>query len=249
MCTVVFIPLPGGVLLSSNRDEHPLRDPAGKPAFFQGKFGEMLYPLDPAGKGTWVGANDQGHILVLLNGAFVAHQRQENYRCSRGQVVRALLDQYDALQAYLQMDLHNIEPFTLVLWQNGFLYELVWDGLQRHVCTKDSGQAHMWSSATLYTQEAKAIREQRLKDWLMGNPSLTPSALRAFLTAYNDTENGFVMDRGRVKTLSISTLLQNNEATSFAYFETGTALCHEQCIDTRTNVYGTDKNKMAQAAH
>jgi hypothetical protein len=219
MCTVIFFPAPEGILLSSNRDEHPLRQ-ATPPQIVHGATGRLLYPTDTAG-GTWVGVHENGHILILLNGAFVKHERQSFYRKSRGLIVRELLDTMDPLLAYRATDLTQIEPFTLILWQQAALYELVWDGQEKHITIHSPTQPRIWSSATLYDATVQDLRKGWFRAWLASDPVVTPESLSDFLCSHQEPENGFVMNRQeRVKTLSISILTQQKQFTSFAYYET-----------------------------
>ena len=84
MCTVTYIPLKNRVLFSSSRDEDPARKTAALPDFYKGKNNTSLYPADGAAGGTWVGLNGNGDLLIILNGAFVNHIKQPQYRLSRG---------------------------------------------------------------------------------------------------------------------------------------------------------------------
>ncbi len=231
MCTVIFIPLQDGVLLSSNRDESPAREKALTPMVHKGITGDVLCPVDPAGGGTWIGAHEKGHILILLNGGRIKHERQASYRCSRGLIVKELLNSADPLASYQCIDLVNTEPFTLVLWQEGLLYELLWDGQQKYITTRDKNDAHIWSSSTLYTEGEKCLREQWFAAWLATRPVVDAASLRAFLNSHQDPHIGFVMNRhGLVKTLSISTIYQDNNDTIFEYYETGTGGCTKSCM-------------------
>ena len=71
MCTLTFIPgLPGGgYLLATNRDESPTRGIAAAPTVQQLGPRQVLAPRDPDGGGTWVGVDDSGLCLAILNGA------------------------------------------------------------------------------------------------------------------------------------------------------------------------------------
>ncbi|MGL1516782.1 hypothetical protein ACSTH5_23445, partial [Vibrio parahaemolyticus] len=44
--------------------------------------------------------------------------------------------------------LNNIEPFTLVLFVNGFLHVCRWDGLNKYIAQLDEKRPHIWSSVT-----------------------------------------------------------------------------------------------------
>ena len=92
MCTVTYIPLKDHVLFSSNRDENPRRKPALAPKAVQGKNHELLYPSDGAAGGSWIGINNSGNLIIVLNGGFIDHIRLPKYRKSRGLIMTELLD-------------------------------------------------------------------------------------------------------------------------------------------------------------
>lgn len=61
-----------------------------------------------------------------------------------------------------QVDLDNIEPFTLISIESKTelkVTELVWDGEKKWVTNKNPSEGHIWSSSTLYSAEIKAKRE------------------------------------------------------------------------------------------
>lgn len=67
MCTVSVVPLIGGCRLMCNRDERLTRAQALPPAIQRLGCRTAIFPVDPDGGGTWVGANDVGLAAALLN--------------------------------------------------------------------------------------------------------------------------------------------------------------------------------------
>ena len=57
------------------------------------------------------------------------------------------------------VDLEEIEPFTLVLFQEGNLYQLRWNEIEKSTLNLDVNQKHIWSSSTLYPKEIRKNRE------------------------------------------------------------------------------------------
>jgi len=90
MCTVSFIPLQNGFLLTSNRDEKSYR-PTISPQVYTENEMKLLYPKDEKAGGTWIVARNDGTSIILLNGAFINHIKLTNYRKSRGQFYWKLL--------------------------------------------------------------------------------------------------------------------------------------------------------------
>ncbi|MEO5997048.1 MAG: NRDE family protein, partial [Chitinophagaceae bacterium] len=169
MCTVTFIPTRSGVLLSSNRDESPRRKKALLPMIIKTEDGEMIYPTDGLASGTWVGVHSSGVVMVLLNGAANSFASQTSFLKSRGLVVKQLLNSNNHHNEWHYIDLANVAPFTLVTWQHSSLFELSWNGRDKHCLYKDPGKPHIWSSSTLYDINATKKREQWFTKWLDKN--------------------------------------------------------------------------------
>lgn len=67
MCTVSVIPYDGGTRILCNRDERLARPAALPPVWRVAGTRTAVYPIDPQGGGTWVGVNDCGLAVALLN--------------------------------------------------------------------------------------------------------------------------------------------------------------------------------------
>ena len=57
MCTVTYLPLSDGCLITSNRDEALARDRAEFPTAHDYKGQALLFPKDPRGQGSWIASN------------------------------------------------------------------------------------------------------------------------------------------------------------------------------------------------
>jgi uncharacterized protein with NRDE domain len=188
MCTVVFIPAQGKYLIASLRDEHPDRSKAGLPILTQSNQNKYIAPIDPQGGGTWVGMNDGGAAIVLLNGGFENHFKKESYARSRGQIVTELLSVNNPIESWNDISLINMEPFTLILWVNNRLLQLVWDGENKYQSEKDVSKAHIWSSSTLYDETEKQTRVEKFEKWLNNSNDRTRASLLEFFTK---KQNGY----------------------------------------------------------
>lgn len=206
MCTVSFVAGHGIKFFTSNRDEHQLRPPAFAPAVAEINGTAVIFPKDSKAGGTWFAANERGGVVVLLNGAFVKHVSEGPYRRSRGLVLLDVVSAENATEAFHALDLDNIEPFTLVVFESETLHELRWDGSQRHAKPLDPNGAFIWSSATLYTPETIAHRERLFHAFLEKEPAPDAEAILSFHRHnHQDFENGFVIDRGDgMKTQSVT---------------------------------------------
>lgn len=232
MCTVAFIPSKDVPVLVSLRDESPLRPKAIPPQQYISGSGFAYYPLDKEGGGTWVGIHNSGPVVVLLNGAFVAHQRSSTYLYSRGKLVTQMLASENPVDIWNETDLHQIEPHTLIVFHQHRLFHLAWDSEKKHLIEKDTNTAHVWSSATLY-QEAEAMQRNRsILEFLQSNYESDRIQLLQFFKKNQDLINGFLINREeKVKTLSMSHIAISSTAASFHYHELDTDKIYHTQID------------------
>lgn len=229
MCTVSYLPYgPNGFVLTSNRDEKLSRGQSEPPACFAQGDLLLTYPRDPFAKGTWICSASNGYTLVLLNGAFQAHEHQPPYRRSRGLV---LLDffQYRSPQAFAEgYDFRNIEPFTLLFvhaCQALSFHELVWDGRHTHLYEHNAQSPGIWSSATLYDPLTRKRRREWFADFLSHNPSgqLSAEALSERILdfhhfgGYADHEGFLIARENTLKTISITQVRRMPEASEMRY--------------------------------
>jgi uncharacterized protein with NRDE domain len=221
MCTVTFIPKSlTSFVLTSNRDEAPNRHTI-PPKVYAGDGAQLLFPKDELAGGTWMGASDKNRLICLLNGGFEPHKRQESYRMSRGIIVTDLLSEPNAEQAIDNYNLDGVEPFTLILaeWASGLhLFELIWDGGRKHFSKKPL-RPYIWSSSLLYTSEVKKKRQSWFSQFLSESTDPSKDELLQFHKTAGDgnRETDLIMDRGFVKTKSISQFLKNDDDICFWY--------------------------------
>ncbi|WP_073321570.1 NRDE family protein [Aquimarina spongiae] len=220
MCTVTLIPTQeNNFILTSNRDEAINRKTL-LPEFYQINGTRMLFPKDAVAGGTWIGVSDKNTMICLLNGGFEIHERMVSYRQSRGVVVKDLLEAEDLENAIATYNLKGIEPFTIVAanWSADLLLlELVWDGKKKHV-RKLEKETHIWSSSTLYTKEMKNIREDWFGTFEEENVLSSDTLLDFHKNAgVGDKDVDLQIDRGFLKTRSITQVVKNEEELSMRY--------------------------------
>jgi hypothetical protein len=151
--------------------------------------------------------NQLGNAAVLLNGAFVKHDPEPPYRKSRGLVFLDIIASTEPTDWFAEMNLYKIEPFTVVVLQDGKLYECRWDGLQKHYLQLDEKQAHIWSSATLYSDEVISKRKRWFGEWLTTNSDPSQQDIFNFhqFAGEGDKTNDVLMNRnGHMLTVSIT---------------------------------------------
>jgi hypothetical protein len=107
------------------------------------------------------------------------------------------------------MKLEDIEPFTLVLVQQGELWQCQWDRKERSLLSLPFDRPSIWSSVTLYDSAVHLQRIQWFNDWLLRYPQpATADMIQFHLTGgVGDPSIDIRMDRkGTVSTVSITAL-------------------------------------------
>ncbi|OYU79169.1 MAG: hypothetical protein CFE23_15345 [Flavobacterium sp. BFFFF1] len=219
MCTVSFVNAGGKIIITSNRDEQVLR-PAIPPSKYVVQDKNLIFPKDPKAGGTWYAVDEQANVLVLLNGAAEKHKHLPPYRRSRGLIVLDLLGSDSAIKSWADIDLENVEPFTLVLFFGKKLYQLRWDGSEKSTVSLNENQNHVWSSSTLYPKDVRERRAAWFSTFLDTKPEVTEKDMLHFhrYTESEDTEYGLVINRNDLlKTLSITQAVIDQNTLSLTY--------------------------------
>lgn len=239
MCTVTIIPKGNeDFILTSNRDESPNRVSLA-PDFYDVHETKLLFPKDKLSGGTWIGVSDKNRLVCVLNGGFVSHQRQADYRKSRGVVAQDFLVSDVIITTVESYNLEGIEPFTMIIidWNTELkLYELVWDGLKRHV-NELPLKPKIWSSSTLYDQAMKLKRKQWFGAFKDTHNLNAETLLEFHKTAgQGNSHYGVIMDRGFVKTMSITQVAKTNDAIHMHYENLDTNEITEEVFNIPQNV-------------
>lgn len=222
MCTVTFIPSGDKIFITSNRDEKHWRSSAIVPTVYAGETGRLLYPKDGDAGGTWIAAHENGNAIVFLNGGFIRHTPEPPYRKSRGLILLDLINSPNPVMAFTTMPLHQIEPFTAVLWNAGQLFECRWDGEQKYTTRLSVSQPHIWSSATLYDEAVVEKRKSWFRKWLQQHQQPSPDDILHFhqFTGDGDAHNDLRMNRnGQVFTVSVTLMALTDETTQMHYLD------------------------------
>ena len=222
MCTVSFVCCHETVIITSNRDEKLIRPSAIPPRNYTCNGKNVVYPKDQKAGGTWFVADANGNVLVLLNGGITKHKVQFSYRRSRGLIALDIICSDSPKDFWKVINLEDIEPFTLVLYQDKKLYELIWDGLTKITTPLDETQNHIWSSVTLYPAEIRKKRWHWFFDFLKGKNEISASDMLGFHrnTEGDDSENGLIINReNTLKTLSITQAVIGQNKTAIAYHD------------------------------
>ena len=214
MCTVSFVPTKDKIIITSNRDEAVLRT-ALPPETYLINNKKITFPKDPKAGGTWYAVAENGSVVVLLNGADEKHKHQPPYSRSRGLIVLEIISSASSILHWDAIDLENVEPFTLVLYQELKLYQLSWNGTTKSRVDLDTSKNHIWSSSTLYPKEIREQRSEWFYQFMESKQDISEEDMFNFhrYTENSNAENGLIINRNdALKTLTITqTVLQNQE--------------------------------------
>jgi len=220
MCTVTIIPKgKSDFILTSNRDEAQNRVSLS-PEIYRINGTKLLFPKDVISGGTWIGVSEKNRLICVLNGGFTLHKRQANYRLSRGIVANDFLMSENILETIESYNLEDIEPFTMIItdWNIRLkFYELVWDNNKKYF-TELPLEPRVWSSSTLYNPDMKQERQDWFNVFKTENQLNAKSILKFHKTAgeYN-SDYGVIMDRGFVKTTSITQVEKTGDFIEMVY--------------------------------
>lgn len=204
MCTVTFLPgLPrGGYLLATNRDESPRRRPALPP--FAAEIGGrlVLAPRDGDAGGTWIGVDESGFALTVLNGDRAPAAPPPPDAVSRGQLVLELLERrapaevMDELRRRAAAGGLRFKPFKLVAVAPGVggaaarMWRANWDGRALSFAAQDGPQCI--TSSTFEAEKVERVRGAGFATWLEGaRPALRADATAGELDALADSLHEF----------------------------------------------------------
>ena len=207
MCTVSFVNSNDTIIITSNRDEKIIRPSAVPPGDYTINGKNVIFPKDPKAGGTWFVVDANGTVLVLLNGADEKHKVELPYRKSRGLIVLDIISSFSPKDFWTEINLENIEPFTLVLFQNKELFQLRWNGIAKESTPLDLNKKYVWSSSTLYSREIREKRSNWFYTFLDLNEKISETEMLHFhrYTEENNQENGLIINRNdEMKTLSIT---------------------------------------------
>lgn len=116
MCTVSWLPGPGGYLLCFNRDENRARRPGLPPTRREHDGLEILAPTDADAGGTWLGVNAAGVAVGLAN-LYGQSAPLPADPVSRGLLVLDLLERRSLDEVAKQLSATSLDryrPFTII---------------------------------------------------------------------------------------------------------------------------------------
>jgi len=221
MCTVTYIPLgKNDFILTSSRDVPFSRERASQPKKYIEESVELFYPKDGKGGGTWIGTSSKNRLICLLNGGFQYHTSRTEYKKSRGLIVKELLKIDDIRKGLNNINLLDVEQFTLTIvdWNKNLeLLEFVWDGKEKHLKIM-SQEPHIWSSSTLYDEGVKQLRQHWFTNW-QNTAEISQETILEFHhdAGIGDPHIDLMMDRKMGGTVSITSIKKEQQYITMNY--------------------------------
>lgn len=219
MCTVSFLPTRHGFMLAMNRDEQVSRPRAQGPRRYWAGVRASLYPSE-AGGGTWIGANDAGLTLALVNW-YAKPQRDRALCVSRGIIIPHLLaaeDLADAAAMFTDLPLPQINPFRLIAasMKERQVREWRWDGMVL-TCQRFGWKRRHWFSSGY----DEALTNKKRASVVRGavKSSLTPAGLRKLHQSHLPERGPFsvCMHRTEAKTVSYTEIMATKTSVAMRY--------------------------------
>ena len=177
MCTVSIVPVVDGCRVMCNRDERRTRAVAQPPRTWPTEVSWATYPQDPVSGGTWIGVNDDGLVVALLN-RMVGSAKRRTAAHSRGSIVPTLLSCPSiarAVKACDALDLSRFEAFRLVMAHRSTVAVVTGDGAHSSTELFPLLRPVMFTSSSLGDAIVETPRRQLFErlvlagdDWLRG---------------------------------------------------------------------------------
>lgn len=217
MCTVTWLRTAGGYELFCNRDERKSRPAAWGPSVREARGVRFIAPTDALHGGSWLGVNQFGVTLSLLNRYDAAPQADTRDYLSRGMVLTDLLtcsELAEVAARLTQRTLALFQPFTLVALQpDGDAQLHHWNGTQ----LESTVTASSFISSSFYdTANVIAQRGALFEQWCAPADA---AALQRFHHSHEPLAPAAAvcMHRADAQTVSFSHVTVTPTRITFAY--------------------------------
>jgi hypothetical protein len=221
MCTVSWVHETNGYQLFCNRDEKRERPAADPPAILCLENVQAGAPRDKPFGGTWVGVNEFGLGMALLNRYPDPNLGEPS--TSRGLVIGALLSapsSGEVARRLRRLDLGRYPPFTLAFLEPGCSASaFLWDGSERLLVPHADALLPLVSSSV----DQPGVERQRRLEFLALRKAardLTPEALAKFHRSHGAEAGAksVCMHRDDAETVSFTRIVVNRECVRLQYW-------------------------------
>ena len=221
MCTLTWLHAENGYELFFNRDEMRTRPHADSPVVKTRNHIRHIAPTDSAG-GTWMGVNEYGLSVCILNHHPVPMPLDSGKMKSRGMLVDSLLGEVSREAVGRRMGeepLHDYRPFILVAVDADMsITTFTWEGARLEAAVRDAAQMPLTTSSY---DSAEVITCRRLTfERLVGARATVTADLLISFHCQRDPEAGaysVCMERDDAHTVSFSHIRVSPDQVCFAY--------------------------------
>lgn len=219
MCTVTAMVAVDKLIVTMNRDEARQRAESG---LYLGRDDtaavSKVYPIDAVSQGTWMGTNNNGVVLCLLNRY---HEQLGVYSASRGRLIPYLLGLGCAASIKAQFegwinsgsDLSPYAPFDLLLFSHELSAQVTWNGEEGALNAIDCNKPFCQTSSSVSTQ-AVIMHRKNLFETCTDEDLLKVFHLNQDAT---DKSSSVLMDREKSHTKSVSQVVLGVDSSVFKY--------------------------------
>ena len=221
MCTVSWLRSADGYVLFCNRDERLTRQPAQGPELRTSRGVSFVAPVDGDHGGSWIGVNEFGLTLCLLNRYGLSAPDPGRTYTSRGLLLTDLLvaEAPQHLEARLgKVSLDSFQPFTLLaVHPNKAALIIEWTGLESEIRWEAEGTVPL--SSTSLREPGIAISR---REYFQSLREADVEMLGEFHRSHFPERGPYsvCMHREDARTVSMSKVTVDRHEIEFAYHPT-----------------------------
>jgi hypothetical protein len=222
MCTVSWLRQADGYLLLCNRDERNTRKPAAGPRIGSLNGISFIAPVDGDHGGSWIGVNQFGLTLCLLNRYGDRTPQPDQDYTSRGLLLIDLLDcssQEELQRRISRRRLEPFQPFTLAVLTAEESAVLGWTGRERIIQTEVDVQVPLVSTSLKEPKIARTRKE--LFSQMVSEAGQVDAQLLGEFHRSHFPEPGplsVCMHRADAMTVSLCAVQVKQDTIEFAYY-------------------------------
>ena len=222
MCTVSWLHDQDSYRLFSNRDERHSRQPALKPSIHEQRGVRFIAPIDGDHGGSWIGVNQFGISLCLLNRYHDADGNSPLSDISRGLLLIELIDcrsRSEAPDRIRPMNLNRFKPFTLLVLEPEQPSLLIhWNGRESTIDGGGEDSMPLISSSHDLPGVVSA-RRQHFKNLVDQANQVDTDLLPRFHTSHFPAASAYstCMHRPDARTVSFSRVTVSRDKIEFLY--------------------------------
>jgi hypothetical protein len=222
MCTLTFIAGDASQRIAMNRDERITRGAGKPPERHEVRGTKAIYPSDGE-EGTWIGVNEYGIVLALLNWND-APGKSEGKTRSRGQIIPVLIASHSIVELCTTLKASKLKgmlPFRLVgvFTSEREIWEWRWDSTHLESQVLEWKSRH-WFSSSLSDKEAESLRGAACHEAQSERDAGSAPWLRRLHASHAGGRGPFsvCVHRQHVKTLSYTEVLLAPTAVTVEHF-------------------------------